>query len=302
MPLVKLPTIGDLQGNREAAIAFAVRCAKRVEPFLRRPNLGVSADQAKSAREAIGHAEAAAGGGDRSAFVYPKVIRMHADQVKLRSSRLAFETVAAAVEASDAGDTDVARTHAIQAAIKAFEAAQAVRRDISSEIREDLLTLTEFCEQDGITEESDSLVYQSVFGPLWPNGVPIGPSWGTAHQRVAAVPSPLPAEAPTPADILSGPQGVKRSDGRNRALTLQEFHRVISERFNEADLKELTRFRLNVRLDHVVSGENFRQTAFQLIEWADQRGRLIDLARAVMAARPGVPDVEAACLRVIESF
>jgi hypothetical protein len=129
---------------------------------------------------------------------------------------------------------------------------------------------------------------------MWPNGVPV--SWTKAIEgalpQESLIAQPRYTHSAPSEVVLPPPTFPSKAE---QALLLETFHQIICDRFDEPALQELTRFRLNVRLDHIVSGENFRQTAYQLIEWADQRGRIAELARAVMGARPDLREVQEAC-------
>jgi len=66
---------------------------------------------------------------------------------------------------------------------------------------------------------------------------------------------------------------------------------VTREAFDVDSLAQLVQFRLGERLDLIVPAETaFDTVVFKLVLWADQRGQLLELARAVAEARPGRPD------------
>ena len=68
----------------------------------------------------------------------------------------------------------------------------------------------------------------------------------------------------------------------------ERLHRVIRDAFDYAALEQLLWFRLQQRLDQITpAGTAFDTVVFRLVLWADQQGRLLDLARAVAAERPG---------------
>lgn len=329
MPFVQLPRFQDQAGGRHAAIAFAVRCAKRVEPLLdgRLPDedreiVAIALDM--SDQEARGKVLTAVADAD-----HLKVLV----RTQKGDARHALEAAMAALEAAGAGgiagwvaantpkrvpkESDAEfedRQHdyykalsaksgecsksawqsAIHASVKAYDAGQTVGADLSSEIRGDFLILAEYCRTEVVGPYN---VHQSVFGPMWRNGVPL--QWKKALVREGLKTLPFQAYSLLSQSVPAIQDVPSKAD---RALCLQILHQVVCDRFDEPGLKELLWFRLNVRLDHVVSGENFRHTALQLIEWADQRGRLADLARAMMAERPGLLEVQDVCSQVINTF
>lgn len=85
------------------------------------------------------------------------------------------------------------------------------------------------------------------------------------------------------------------------ALLLERFYWAMCKKFDKdkPGLEKLTQIGLNVRLQEVVSGDAIRPMIFQLIAWAVQCGRLAELARAVMAARP---KLHAVCSQVVSTF
>ncbi len=292
MPFVPLPKFEDRVGGRRAAIAYAVRCFKRIEPLLD-PRLALDATTTVGRLlDGIDEADEVASTEKKFGFVHSQALKRYSRDLR-PPSRSVFEVAVAAYEAADSLDADVGWARGIHSAIKAYEAAQAIGVDISSELREDLMRLDEL-DRALRSRDKPIAVDQGVFGPLWPNGYPRG--WPLANPTIPTTTAANPS-APNPA----APAAPPLSAGE-KALILQEFHKAVCDTFKQEDLEQLTRFRLNVRLDHIVRAENLVQTVFQLIEWAEQRGRLIDLARAVMAERDRVAKVQNACVRVINAF
>ena len=71
----------------------------------------------------------------------------------------------------------------------------------------------------------------------------------------------------------------------------ERLHRLIRQAFDQASLEILLWFRFQQRLDQITpAGAPFDTVVFRLVLWADQQSRLLDLARAVVAERPGRPE------------
>src|SRR5262249_48070750 len=73
----------------------------------------------------------------------------------------------------------------------------------------------------------------------------------------------------------------------------QKLHDAIVDHFDRPGLERLVRFGLNERLDRISSDGPLDTVVFNLIQWADQRGRMTDLIQAVGQARPNVPEIQA---------
>lgn len=55
---------------------------------------------------------------------------------------------------------------------------------------------------------------------------------------------------------------------------------------HRADLAQMVRFGMELRLEGEIKGENIRELAFSLFDWADARDRVPDLLRAALEANP----------------
>jgi hypothetical protein len=67
---------------------------------------------------------------------------------------------------------------------------------------------------------------------------------------------------------------------------VQKLQDAILSAFSGADLEQLLRFDLNLRLGDVVPNGPMNQIVFLLIEWAEQHGRTEELIQALRRARP----------------
>lgn len=56
---------------------------------------------------------------------------------------------------------------------------------------------------------------------------------------------------------------------------------------SENELREMLRFELDVRLDEIAEGANLRETVFNLIDWAEEKGRLHELICAAAEYNKG---------------
>jgi hypothetical protein len=79
-----------------------------------------------------------------------------------------------------------------------------------------------------------------------------------------------------------------------RLLTFAErMHRFLRDAFDLASLQRMLLFRLQQRLDHITPADAELDTVvFRLVLWADQHGRMLELARAAALERPGRPDAQ----------
>ena len=65
---------------------------------------------------------------------------------------------------------------------------------------------------------------------------------------------------------------------------------LISAYRNESNLKIMLSDELDVRLNNIVSGENYNTIVFNLVDWADEQGRLEELISAAYRKTPGNED------------
>src|SRR5437764_12834697 len=84
---------------------------------------------------------------------------------------------------------------------------------------------------------------------------------------------------------------------------LEMLMRAILSGFNASDLEQLVRFELNERLDSLVATNNaFMNVVFNLIEWAENRGRTEELIRALQRARPNNAEIRAAAAELLPAM
>lgn len=73
----------------------------------------------------------------------------------------------------------------------------------------------------------------------------------------------------------------------------KQLQRALLSAFGYDDLSRLTTFELNERLESIVPTGAMSNVTFDLIMWAERRGKTAELIKAVMAARQNNPDVTA---------
>ncbi|MCI0699993.1 MAG: NB-ARC domain-containing protein, partial [Planctomycetia bacterium] len=79
---------------------------------------------------------------------------------------------------------------------------------------------------------------------------------------------------------------MNRLTGATREL-LQE---AILGAFSHEDLRQLTKHRLELALDHIDGGDDYRKVVFNLIEYCEQRGLTAKLVGVIIEARPHLKD------------
>jgi hypothetical protein len=73
----------------------------------------------------------------------------------------------------------------------------------------------------------------------------------------------------------------------------ERIHTGIRDAYDSKALDKMVFLHLNERLDHIAGDSlDFDTTVFRLVLWADQRGRLLDLARAGASERPTRTELE----------
>jgi hypothetical protein len=75
---------------------------------------------------------------------------------------------------------------------------------------------------------------------------------------------------------LSGPQ-------------VKQLQQALLSAFSFDDLSQLVKFELDAQLDSLVAPGPLSSVAFELVMWAERTGRMTDLIKAVVAARPNNP-------------
>jgi hypothetical protein len=309
--LVPLPTLADNIGDSSCSVAFAWRCASRVAAlYTDWPACPANA------RNAVLDAMAAIEEG--ITYLSKVVVPVNSVNENVRTVPIPFrpvlEAVLAACKATNAfcrTPVEAAQSNAraftgreiwpesVQAALKAFESGRRIRWrnqviDISSEIRQDLLIAKAEAERrlkiGSLAYYRSEPVHPALFGPLWPDDPPIG--WGSDW-----VPPDTPSPVPAVANIQAGTPAAGASDEAPelvRGRLLKALQRAVEAAFDQSSLAQLVRFDLGIRLDLVALGPNFQDVVFRLLRWAEQRGRLRDLVRAVALARDQNPDVQSA--------
>src|SRR5215467_1080268 len=73
----------------------------------------------------------------------------------------------------------------------------------------------------------------------------------------------------------------------------KQLHQALLSGFSYQDLSHLVQFELDEALATIVPPGPLSSVAFDLVIWAEQRGRTAELIKAVKAARPNNPDIAA---------
>jgi hypothetical protein len=76
------------------------------------------------------------------------------------------------------------------------------------------------------------------------------------------------------------------------AQQTKKLHGAILSGFSASDLEQLTWFKLNKRLNEIVSAGPISGVVWHLIHWAEMYGRLEDLVQAIRQARPNHREIE----------
>ncbi|VTR93217.1 leucine-rich repeat : Leucine-rich repeat protein, putative OS=Trypanosoma vivax (strain Y486) GN=TvY486_0039050 PE=4 SV=1: Pkinase: LRR_4: LRR_4: LRR_4: LRR_4: LRR_4 [Gemmata massiliana] len=197
---------------RWARVAFAVRCARRVLPLVRHfwpeapeDRLSALACAVRDAGAAAAHATAAA---SSYAISYSAEAYPNSDDKDAFSpiAYAAADTVTDAARAAASEGKDVtffaarATARAATAIRYALEASR-VRDLITSEVRTDFDTLV--WNARGAQWTDNTPVQPGVFGPLWPDGLPLG--WPVDSEPVAPF-ARVEARSPTEAEIAQLPR------------------------------------------------------------------------------------------------
>jgi hypothetical protein len=82
----------------------------------------------------------------------------------------------------------------------------------------------------------------------------------------------------------------------------RQLHDAILSAFSRSDLEQLIRHELNEGLDAIAGSGPLSEVVFELILWADQRGRTEELIRAVQRARPVNPEIQSAAAVLLASL
>src|SRR5215472_18827892 len=73
-----------------------------------------------------------------------------------------------------------------------------------------------------------------------------------------------------------------------------DFNEILTafvDAFDSDDLEEMVRFRLDLKLRAVVPPGPDKRRIFKLLEWAEQRGLMVELIRAAYLERPNNPKI-----------
>src|SRR5690242_19996197 len=69
-------------------------------------------------------------------------------------------------------------------------------------------------------------------------------------------------------------------------VTFKEIQDAIIDAYEEPDLKQVLRREMNVRMDVEVPPGAFGDRVFELVQWAEQRGREVELVQVTARDRP----------------
>ncbi len=72
----------------------------------------------------------------------------------------------------------------------------------------------------------------------------------------------------------------------------QVINALISGYDSESELEMMVRLKLDLNLNVIVDGENLRETVFELVTWAEERGRIDDLIVGAQEFNDGNPDLQ----------
>jgi hypothetical protein len=75
-------------------------------------------------------------------------------------------------------------------------------------------------------------------------------------------------------------------------VSMKEIRDAIVASYDEYELAESLRFLLDVNLSHVTRSATYPNKVFQLIDWADRQGRLVELVQALARERPNQPLIQ----------
>lgn len=172
---------------RPAQVAFAARCARRVQPLFTHSYPDASNRTVESINELILISEVIAShDGPSGASAWPVAFALESDQLK-RLHPAARAVCAAAESAYQTIRDDVDRTSAFNSAHAATTASMAagygrVQDSVLAAMRYDFELLRLATEREGWTD--DTPVPPEFFGPMWPDGEPEGwPSNETSEEE-----------------------------------------------------------------------------------------------------------------------
>jgi hypothetical protein len=176
----KVPTQEEIEKlPRFAAVAFAARCARRVQPLFIAGWPDAPRQHIDAVDRAITVAERSAAGAPGGAYAAAAAAATAgaAAATAARAARAAMHAADAAVRAADAVYDPALAVAVVAAAVDAV-AARAARAAVTAAraaIRQDFEQLLSAAERDEWTY--DTPVPPEFFGPLWPEGEPKG--WPT---------------------------------------------------------------------------------------------------------------------------
>jgi hypothetical protein len=67
---------------------------------------------------------------------------------------------------------------------------------------------------------------------------------------------------------------------------LKQLHSTLLDAFDPSELKQMVKFELGENLDAIAGGGNLSETVFNLIQWAERRGRIEDLIQGAVNYNP----------------
>jgi hypothetical protein len=114
--------------------------------------------------------------------------------------------------------------------------------------------------------------------------------------------SPLPAKSPRARVNRKVGAAARPSPGRRSAnpvtaeehmplmmagVQYAEIAKALAKAFDAFELKQMLLTEMDIHLDHIIGGGPFGQVVFNLVGWAERRGRVVELIRAAYRERPG---------------
>jgi hypothetical protein len=250
-----------------ARVALAIRCAKRVYPLLRDNWYYVPSEFITSLEKAIQIGEQAARFIDASACdayrqlassVYEEMLTHYKNDDC--NMRVVVAIKYAICAESWVPDTTASIGNAHIAASHICNTRNVIRRDYK--------WMLDQSQRDQWTD--DTGVSCDFLGDLWPEGKPAG--WPKDLVTVYC-------ERPKSAVQVALPH-LKHHE------LVSQLHTEICDSYSVSDLAIDLRLYMDVVLDRITASGSLRDHVFQLIRWAEQHNRLVELIRTLQRQRP----------------
>jgi len=326
--MITHPLPPECDGNLpwRASLAFAVRCARRVEllatdavsealfesldvagqwAVIGSPELGQEARLRELLSELMRRRVASLPAAAKAIEAGIHVIRAALATVDFWDKTRSFDQSVSPDLLKDLLKLERVRcwSSATNTVVLAHAAAQS-RIDISADIIRDFSAVwayldnrTDHRQHHDIFETSVPFP-QSLFGVMWPDGLP---DWERDESRDESRDEPPAADEAGPPAHAPGASAECAQKGRLQRPLIAELYRCVVERYKREELERICRFGLQEKLQTIAADASFGNVAFALIEWADDRGRLRELAAALMEERLNVPEMVDVCQRIIGS-